>query len=393
MKEILIVYPQMMMGGSTTSLLAILNNIDYKKYKVDLLLLFRGGPLFDKIPAEVNILPWGHKYQNRTYRIIMRLLSLRYMQALVMSKYISWKDKNPRHGFQFMSSADVDFYRGIDKTYDIAIGFIEGYSNKYVARHVKAKKKIGWIHTDYKNAGFSAKYDDEYVEKLDNIICVSERCLESFNEYLPKCIDRSVVIENILSTKNIRNLSSEIIDDFVIDSSKINFVTVCRITLNSKGLDRVINILIKHKNNTILDKFRWYIIGDGPDLKNLRKMISYNNLEDKVIMLGKKINPFPYMKNMDMFLLPSLYEGKPISVTEAMMLGIPPLVTNYSSASEQVRNGYDGIVVENNNEAIYEALKKVLDYPEIIQELRANLLNKDYSNIKEIEKVNKLLEK
>lgn len=381
----------MMMGGSTTSLLSILNNLDYKKYSVDLALIYHKGEYFHNIPPQVNLLPPIYKYQNKVIRNLRRYTSVKYLQAKIKSKMLMKK-----HGFWFglryFENKDVNFERDIDGEYDVAIGFIEGWSNIYILKHVKAKKKIGWVHVDYIKAGFHAELDYTTFGKLDKIITVSQECLKAFNQCFPNYQNKTMIIENILSNERIRKLSDENIDGFKLNTEMINFVTVCRIDLKSKGLDRVIHILNTYKSEAVFNRFCWYIIGDGPDLNALREMIISNNLQDKVILLGLKVNPFPYIKKMDMFLLPSHYEGKPMAVTEAMMLGVPPFVTNYSSAKEQIKNEYDGNIVDNNDQAIYQGLRRILEHPEIIYKLKTNLRIQDYSNFCEMEKVNELLE-
>lgn len=391
MSKILFVYPTMMMGGSTTSLLSILNNIDYNKYSVDLALIYHKGEYFHDIPSQVNLLPPIYKYQNKIIRNLRRYTSFKYVQAKIKSK-ILMKKHDYWYGLRYFENNDVNFERDIDGEYDAAVGFIEGWSNIYILNHVKAIKKIGWIHVDYIKSGIHAELDYATFGKLDKIIVVSQECLKAFNKCFPNYQNKTMIIENILSNESIRKLSDEDIDDFKLNKAMINFVTVCRIDFRSKGLDRIIHILSTYKSETLLNRFCWYIIGDGPDFNVLREMVMSNKLQDKVILLGQKTNPFPYIKNMDMFLLPSHYEGKPMAVTEAMMLGVPPFVTNYSSAKEQIKNEYDGIIVENNDQAIYQGLRIVLEHPEIIYKLKTNLHIQDYSNVYEMGKVNELLE-
>ncbi len=393
-KELLFVYPQMMMGGSTTSLLSLFENIDYDKYNVDLLLLYSGGPLASVKIDNVNVLPYGHKYQNRIKRLIRRILSIKYMTAYFKSKIIAKRSGNARHGAQYLSSADVDFYRDVKKHYDVAIGFLEGYSVKYVAKRVSADRKLGWFHLDYAKCGSLAEYDRECVSLLDATVLVSDECEKSFKEYLPEFADKTVVIENILTRDYIRKRATEEANDLPdIDENKINFVSSCRVDFKSKGLDRVVNILISHKDEKIWDKFCWYIIGDGPDFGKLKAMIEENDLGDRIKLLGIKTNPLPYEKIMDMFLLPSRFEGKPMAVTEAFMIGLPVIVTEYLSAKEQITVGFDGIIASNDgDEDLYIKLKGVLNNPSVIQEMKDNIKTKDYSNIEEIEKVEKLID-
>lgn len=392
-KQILFVYPCLMLGGSTTSLLSLLSVFDYDKYDVDLLLLTDNKMGADKIPKEVNILPIAHKYESAKKRKLARILSPKYLFFRAVSKVISVKHKNQKYGEEYLVRKDLEKYRELGKEYDVAIGFLEGYSNIYVVKHVKAKKKIGWIHIDLMASGFNPSYDLPYFKVLDHVITVSEKCLESYREYCPEYKGKGVVIENILTKEYVVKAAQEevVIDGF--DKTKINFFTCCRIAFESKGLDRAVRVLSELKNEHLLDDFRWYIIGDGADRPALEKLIHDKNLNENVKLLGSIKNPYKYIKLADMFFLPSHWEGKPMAVTEAQLLGIPAFITEYASAREQVVSGEDGIVVSNCEDGIYEGLKEILTHPERIKKYAAATAGKNYSNLKEVEKLYDLIER
>ena len=390
-KKIIIAYPAMMIGGSTTSLLSILNRLDYSKYDVDLLLNSHSGELLDKIPEHVRLLPPALRYTNAKEENLHRLLSPRYLMHYVISKYIIKRDRVAIHGPQYLEMKDVEFFREIPGEYDVAIAFLEGDRCKFVARHIRAKRKLAWIHINYKDAKFEPKYDRESMAAFDRAVLVSEDCKTAYDNAFPELADRSLVVENILSTEFVRSMSAEE-TDFKIDNSKINLITVCRISFKSKGLDRAVEAMAKLKSEGLLSDIVWYIIGDGTDYDVLQGMIEKNGLQNNIILLGMQKNPYKYMRDMTMFFLPSRWEGKPMAVTEAFMMGLPVLATEYSSAREQIRDGIDGIIVENSTEGIYSGLKAVADGTIEVDNLRSAVLDKDYSNVEEIEKVQALLE-
>lgn len=96
-------------------------------------------------------------------------------------------------------------------------------------------------------------------------------------------------------------------------------------------------------------------------------------MENDIVLYGAKANPHPYVKQCDLFLLPSVFEGKPMAVTEAQMLGIPTAVTHYSSAPEQVTDKVNGLIMENCEEGIYEGLKYILDNPDVLKTWKKNI--------------------
>lgn len=391
-KKLLFVTNGMVIGGSTTSLLSILNQLDYSKYDVDLALYLKTGEWLDKIPKSVSNVFEIRKYTDKKEEYIHRLLSPKYMYHFCVSKIIDHRDKVGMHGAQYLEYKDAEFLNKIDQEYDVAIAFLEGFSCKYVARYITAKKKIAWIHVNYIDSKFNPKYDAESMKAFEKVVLVSEDSKNAFDNSFPKLSGRSVVIENILSDNFVTTLSKEKCD-LAIQNNTINLVTTCRISFSHKGLDRALKMMdLIQKSGKLPSHFRWYIIGDGSDMPLLREMINVYQLDEFVILLGARSNPFPYMRNMTMFFLPSIYEGKPMAVTEAFMMGLPALVTEYSSAREQVRDGVDGIIVDNSEQGIYEGLLKIIEHPEIIEDLKKNVLQTDYSNVEEMKKIEALIE-
>lgn len=393
-KSILIAYPAMMLGGSTTSLLSILYNLDYSKYEVDLALDFYTGDWMSDIPNQVKLLEPVYRYQGKKERYIHRLLSLKYMVIKGISKIMEIIDGYPVRGQQFLEMMDVDFYRDIETEYDVAVSFLEGQTCKYVANHVKAKKKIAWLHVDYKESRMYAKYDRPSLQKYKHIIHVSERCLNSFTEMYPDFADRSSVIENILSKARLRHLAEELTENLTIDEERINVVTTCRITYYQKGLDRTLDAISKiaDEDNELQKKIHWYIIGNGPDYENFKQRVKEKKLESLITVLGAQKNPYKFYAKMDCFFLPSRYEGKPMAVTEALMIGLPVIVTEYSSAREQIQDGVEGRVFDNSNQGTEEAIRYMLNHREEMNTMKRYILQKDYSNVEEMKKIELLLD-
>ena len=164
---------------------------------------------------------------------------------------------------------------------------------------------------------------------------------------------------------------------FSVAKGRVNLITVCRIDFMSKGLDRAVNVIENLVQNGYESKFHWYIVGQGSDYTALEQLIIEKDLSSTITLLGAKNNPFPYEKKCDIFFLPSYFEGKPVSVTEAQILGLVPVVTNYSSAKEQIVNGIDGLIVNNNEEDILAGLKYLIEQPKELQRLKEGLLNKE----------------
>lgn len=386
MVSILIVYPKIAIGGSTTSLLSILNLFDYSKYEIDLALGNKGGELEKYIPNEINIIS-----PLLPSDLLQKKKNVISVTKKVFARLISTARRSKNIENQIMSYENARFCKRIEKYYDIAISFLEGYSLYYVANYVNAKYKIAWIHVDYIAAGFLNLIDINTYSKIDKFVLVSEACKESFDKAFPKYAGNSIIIPNILSKEVIEKRSEEDIL-FTVEEDVLNFVTTCRIDLASKALDRSVKAFYEVRKKNPAFNFKWYIIGDGPDLEDLRTVIKKYEMQDYIILLGKRINPLPIVKKMTLFFLPSKYEGKPMSVTEAQILRVPPVVTKYASADSQVNNMIDGLVMENSLEGIIKGLQFIFENKEIISEWKKNIKNTRYDNIEDFQYVERLIE-
>lgn len=391
MKKILLVYPYMLLGGSTTSLLSFVNSLDPTEYQIDLQLQRNSGPLLNDIPKHVNLLPAAEKYSGRKGKIIK---CLRFVLQGTAFKAILANLKNKRKGFS--PDVVVDFVaRSLSKKntkhYDYAIGFLEGWSNCYLAYNVDADKKYAWLHSTFKNITNNPKAQLPWMRRVDKLVFVTDACTDDFKKALPEMADKAITIENIIDSEIIRKRSDafdELDEAYMrfVNSDCFKIVTVCRITINVKGLDRIVKCAKKLKAEGI--NFLWYIIGNGNDEEELRAMISDSGVEDLLIPIGVRFNPYPFIKQADIMCMPSRYEGRPMVITESMILGTPPVVTEYLSAHEQIRNGVDGMVVSNDDESIIEPVMKCAKDQSTVRAMADFLLKNDYGNkgyIKEIE--------
>lgn len=384
--HVLFVYTKMVVGGSTTSLLSILNNVDYDRYEVTLLLMDSSGDLQYMINPNVSIIEASRV--NIKKRILNPKALFYYLFAELTSRY----NKNRLLKAQINSTWIAKAMPQLRQKFDVAISFLEFWPQRFVAYKVRARKKICWLHIDPKEAGLKASYSRNSLAIADNIVLVSNSCKQNFDEMFPEYSNKSVVIENILDARIIRQLSQEKCD-IKISRDKVNFVSVCRINLASKALDRVVRCMehLKNQGIDIEKRIDWYIIGEGPDESTLRTMVRESGLIN-IFFLGKQLNPYKYEKHMDCFILPSKYEGKPMAITEAQMLGVVPLVCRYSSAPEQINNYVDGIIVPNDDYSMCIPLREIAQGKIDILKYHDEILKKDYSNTYVINQIFSLMD-
>ena len=384
-QKILFVYYTMMLGGSTTSLLSLLNSIDYEKYDVDLLLYRNEGPFMPYIPKEVNLLPQAYIPHSNVKKVVKTLANGTLIRAYYHGLKYYHKLKPTS---QSMAYAQLSFCRKITEKYDVAIGFMELWSDVFVNLKVNAKKKISWIHVDYEKAHYIPKIDTKMLNKADYVVCVSKECLDNFKRSFPTLDKKCVYIPNILTKKFLESRANEVIDFELERKDALNIVSVCRLAIDHKGLDRGIEaIAYLNKNGANIN---WYIIGEGSDRTNVESLIKKNNMENHIHLLGQKVNPYPYLKKFDAFFLPSRFEGKPIAITESQMLELPVLVTDYASAKEQVDPYIDGFVCENNFDGIVKMLEFYSKNRDYLLRMKQKMISKNYDNDKEIEQIYEL---
>jgi glycosyltransferase involved in cell wall biosynthesis len=269
---------------------------------------------------------------------------------------------------------------------------ISFYGPHYTAsERVDATVKIGWIHTDYRLTPNDGLKEEAMWEKLDKIAAVSVECREGFLEQFPKLSHKTVVIENIISVELVRRQALQFSvgdDEMPWESGVTRILTVGRFC-HAKAIDEAVLAC-----RTLLDqglKVRWYAIGYGPDEALIRRLIVSNKLVGWFIILGKKVNPYPYMSRCDLYVQPSRYEGKAVTVREAQILGKPVLITRFPTSASQIENGVDGLVCDLGVDGIAKGVRRLIEDVPLREKLAANAFRRDYSNSGEVEKIYSLL--
>ncbi|MFK4292478.1 glycosyltransferase involved in cell wall biosynthesis [Bacillus sp. RC240] len=397
-KRILITSFDMEIGGVERSLIGLLNTIDYSKYDIDLMLFKHEGGFFSLLPKEPNLLEELQQYttfrksikqilQEGHYSIGITRIVGRIM-GVMHGRYVNSKEPG-YFVIQYGWRISLPFLPKLREEYDVAISFL--WPHYFIGDKVRAKRKIGWIHTDYSNIQLNKEMECKMWRKMDDIVAVSESCRDTFLNSLPYINKKVQVIENIIDSEFVREQSNEgdITQEIPINRERIKLVTVARLS-HAKGIDDAIYALRK-----LLDQgydIEWYIVGYGPQEAELKLLIDKLGLQDEFVLLGKKINPYPYIKACDIYVQPSRYEGKAVTVREAQILKKPVLITNFSTAKSQLENGVDGYICPMGIKGIVEGIKKMIDDVEFRSEIVNNVSQKNYGNEIEVEKIYRLIE-
>ena len=394
-KKVFIFSHAMEIGGAERALLGLLTSFDYSKYEVDLFLMQHSGELMSLIPKQVNLLPEIPQYSAIMKPMVTALKQgqLKIVAGRIIGK-IKAKQFNKRMGFQdsfavfdYSHKYTKKYLPVISKTqYDLAISFL--MPHYIVQEKVQAKKKIAWIHTDYSICNMDVESETAIWSKYDNIISISDDVTKAFLTKFPSLENKIVYIENILS-KDFIDGQADLIDvSNEMDISTVKLLSIGRFS-EAKKFDEIPQIASIIKSKGI--DFKWYIIGYGGEEDLIRSKISEFGMEDTVIILGKKDNPYPYIKACDIYLQPSRYEGKAVTVHEALILNKPVIITDYPTAHSQLKDGFDGIIVPMDIEGSANEIARVIEDKELQQNLISNMQLTNYSNESEIEKMYKLM--
>lgn len=392
-KEILIASFDLEVGGVERSLISMLDNFDYENNNVDLMLYSHTGDFMNLLTDKINLLDENKKYKTFRKGIgqIIKDGNLLIGTARMLARY-KGKSRNTGNNIesvsqmQYMWKYSMPFLPKIDKEYDVAISYL--WPHYFIAEKVKARIKIAWIHTDYSTIETDIKEDLRIWNKFNYIISISEECTKAFINKYPSLKNRVVLIENITSPNFVICRSNCVVDDDLTRCNAFKIVSTGRLCYQ-KAFDNAIKSLrILHDRG--LTQIKWYVVGYGGDEQMLRKIIKENKLEDSFILLGKKTNPYPYMKACDLYVQPSRYEGKAVTVTEAKILGKPIVITDYPTAKSQITNGVDGYITELSVKGIADGIEKLYKDKELRNRLSINCINSDYSNKYELENLYRL---
>ena len=387
----------MEIGGAERALLGLLNAIDTNKVDVDLFINQHTGEFMKLIPNKINLLPEISAYsvieKPITTAIKKGHVGIAFARLLARFKYNKYLKTLKSEILNIEGSATHYVadevithlpslaYLG---EYDLAISFLD--PPHIVQEKVLAKKKIEWIHTDF--SFISINYDIEFNRwaKNDYIASISPDITTAFIKTFPALNNKIILIENILSPAFIKQ-QAELYDPHEMHGDFIKICSIGRFCFQ-KNFEAIPFIAQKLKEKGL--NFKWYIIGFGDTLETTEN-INKTNTEDCVILLGKKGNPYPYIANCDIYVQPSRYEGKSVTVREAQILEKPVIITNYPTAQSQIKDGKDGIICDMDNNSIANTIYNLAQDKNLQNEISDYLKAHDYGNESEVNKIYQLI--
>lgn len=385
----------MELGGAERALLGLLDALDSSRFLVDLFVYRHSGELMPLIPSKVNLLPELAAYSalSRPLKDILLEGKAAIAAARLWAKWRSARFGKRLDGlenyavFDDAAAAVSPFLPSLEKlgVYDLAISFLTPH--RIVRDKVLARRKIAWIHTDYSSIGINVERELPVWSSYDHIISISPQAGEGFVSRFPELEGRLVQMENIVSPEVVREQAS------MEDVSAVMAGSPCLCTVgrfsHAKGMDRAVRLAARLVEMG-MENLRWYLIGYGNEASLLRE-IAACGMEEHVMILGKKANPYPYMAACDLYVQPSRYEGKAVAVREAQILGRPVAITRFPTSAGHLEDGADGVVIPNKEDGAAAALFHLLNDAARLESLSAECRRRDYGNRGEILKLEALI--
>lgn len=365
-KKILFLINTLRDGGAEKILVDIVNALDPQQYDIEVRLIYQKGVYLDKLNSNVKLSYITGDPKSFVARQVSRML--------------------PR------LSSEMLHRLFIKEKYDVEVAFLEGYATKIVAGAPKGTRKLAWIHCDltktewitgvYKNdEGFSRCY-----KKIDEVVCVSESVKEAFLQRFGD-VTKLTVKYNPVNDVLIREKAKEAVS-LKPSPNKVTLISLGRFTY-PKNFGRLLKAI-----KMVRDEYpvELWLLGDGEQRKELEEYVNANQLNDIVTMPGFICNPYPYIKQADIYVCSSVYEGFSTAATEALVLGTPVLTTDVSGMREMLGNSEYGLITENDDMAFVRGLKTMVSDPNMLEHYR--VMSKKRSShfemknrLREIEKV------
>ncbi|TJX13959.1 glycosyltransferase [Tissierella creatinini] len=342
-KNILFMIPTLECGGAEKALVSLVNNLDFNKYSITVQTIINTGLYISELDKRIN------------YKSIIKMKNKLF--SLVFSYLI-----------HFVIPPKLIYGFFVEKDNDIEVVFLQGLAVKIISASTNKKaKKYTWVQSDMMDNYLQLKIfktvqnNAECYRKFDKIFCCSSGTRDSFIKRFG--IEDNVYIQqNVIDDEIIKKASEEACDyDY---GNNFKMITVGRL-VEQKGYDRLIKVCAELKSEGFV--FKLLIIGEGYERERLWDLIEKNELEQYVNLHGFDANPYKFMKKSDLFVCSSRVEGLSSVVIEALILSLPVITTNCTGMSDLLGDSEYGLIVDNDEESLYEGLKRFLTNKELLK--------------------------
>lgn len=357
MKKILFVLPSLAVGGLERVQVTLANKLVNHGYDVTILIL---EPIDDlKVDLDEKVHLIYKPYKNHFGKKIPYIRHKFYDDGM-------WETRASAKKL-------YQYYIGSEH-YDVEIGFFRGLSVKIISGGAKIQEaiRLAWVHNDFRKAdGYKSNFrtmDDVYeaYKTMDKVVCVSQEAQVAFKEIIGDT-GNLCTIYNILPIDEIVQKSQQR-PQIQVNKSKLHIVQVGRIVDKAKGQMRLVDAVIRLRETGY--ELSLALIGNGIDAQKIKDEIRKRNATSYIFMCGNQVNPYPYIREADLLICASYYEGYNLTVAEALILGVPVLSTDCTGPKEILDHGKYGMIVDNSIKGLYEGLKKFAENKELLLEYK-----------------------
>ena len=388
-KKVLFIIGTLQSGGVSKSMVSLLNVWDRDKYETSLLLCCKEGDVFSKyLPEDVNVI-----YNPIIEHVMGGFSSARWLFLhghILLSIGVLFRLFLSRVSKSLSGELIAKMMPIVsNEHYDLVVDYGGQQLLYYMVNKVKATRKVTFFHNDYSKWPYYYKADKKYYPQVDNIFSISKTCTDALKKYFPNCAEKVSIMENISSPNVIHSqaieFTSEISEKLQGYKNKGNTV-LCTVAhfCRRKGGDFAVEAAEILKQQHV--KFKWIFVGKVLE-EDLCDMIKKKRLDDNMIFVGVHSNPYPYIKLSDIYVQPSRFEGKSISLDEAKILYKPIVVTNFSTVGDQFENRKNALICDMNGKALADSIVELINNRELFLSLINYLKNNIQDNSSEVKKL------
>ncbi|MCY0969574.1 glycosyltransferase [Chryseobacterium wangxinyae] len=373
--KVLFRHRSMEMGGVEKVILSMLNHLDKEKFEMTVCLNINQGELRNEFPRHVRKVYIADGKEDFSKNSLIQKLQLVKRKLKLKNA-----DKDPRIADKLLN-----------ENYDVEIATTYSVYKTVLNSTNKKSKKIAWLHSDLTLPGFEIYREDIFtsMKQFDYIIYGSQQCKDALDQKFPdEKFPPGKVVLNAIPIEDIKIKARAFPTDF---GNVPTFVSVGRLHFR-KGY----RTLLEAHNRILNDGYihNIIIIGDGDDFDILAKRIEELGVQNSFKLLGTKMNPYPYVKNADFYIMPSESEGWPLIIAETLILQKPILATNVGGIPEMIKHKKTGYLTEYSQNGLYEGIKEFLTNKNLVQEIQENLkgIEKHFDNEKIFSAIKDIIE-
>lgn len=383
-KKIAVVFNRMIVGGAEKALLSFLRAIDTERYDVTLFTLNDKGAYFEELPKDITVRFTAYDDAREQFWDDVKHLRVKRIANGIYCRVMIRLCRDEYKEFTYTLRS----YPKLVGHYDCAIAYKLNFEDTAtVLKRIDADKKCAWLHGSVGTTWETRRWLNLVLPKMQCVFCVSEDCKEQLDRVCPAHKHKTQVFYNLLPVDEILEKSKAPID---VSLTNTAIVTVGRLS-PEKGQQ-----MIPQTTRLLLDAgydVYWYLVGDGDLRETVESEIQKYDVAEHVILLGTQMNPYPYIKNCDIYVQPSFSEGYCTTTMEAKILRKPVVTTDAPGMREQFVSGENGLIVdEMTPQALFEGIRTLLDHPELREKFIENLGHEVCDNSGELQKLYDFIE-